>query len=92
MTRKCLFQSFQEIRTYQGADLPSKKNPPLEPLSGNVEAHTIPRAPSSTGLPPWPPISVDTHPGSIALIKILVPRSSAAITLVSAFSATLETL
>jgi len=29
--------------------LPSKKKPPVLPLSGNVAAHTIPFAPSSTG-------------------------------------------
>ncbi len=72
--------------------MPSKKNPPLGPLSGNVAAHTIPFAPSSTGRPPLPPRSVATQPGSIALTKIPVPRSSAARIRVSAFSAALETL
>src|SRR5215211_1343629 len=77
---------------YQGAGLPSKKNPPLGPLSGNVAAHTIPCTPSSTGRPPWPPISVDTHPGSTELTKIPVPLSSAAKMRENAFRAALETL
>ena len=32
--------------------------------------HTIPFAPSSTGRPPLPPISVATHPGSTELTKM----------------------
>ena len=59
--------------TYHGAGLPSKKKPPLGPLSGNVEAHTIPFAPSSIGRPPRPPISVAAHPGSTEFTKIPVP-------------------
>lgn len=30
---------------------------------GNKHAHTIPLAPSSTGRPPFPPMSVATQPG-----------------------------
>ena len=79
---------------YHGAGLPSKKNPPVGPLSGNVAAHTIPFAPSSTGRPPPPPISVATHPGSTELTKIPVAAesSSAARIRVNAFRAALETL
>ena len=58
--------------TYHGEGFPSKKEPPLGPLSGNVAAHTIPFAPSSTGRPPLPPISVATHPGSTEFTKFPV--------------------
>ena len=76
--------------------MPSKKNPPVGPLSGNVAAHTIPFAPSSTGRPPpppLPPISVATYPGSTELTKMPVSVvSSAARIRVNAFRAALETL
>src|SRR6188472_778650 len=78
---------------YHWACLPSKKNPPVGPLSGNVAAHTIPFAPSSTGRPPLPPISVATHPGSTELTKMPVPAgSSAARIRVNALRAALEML
>ena len=71
--------------------MPSKKNPPVGPLSGNVAAHTIPFAPSSTGRPrPLPPMFVDTHPGSTELTKVPVPESSAARIRVNAFRAALR--
>ena len=68
----------QDIISYHSICFPSKKKPPVGPSSGNVEAHTIPFTPSSTGPPPRPPISVATHPGSIEFTKIPVPKSSAA--------------
>ena len=52
----------------------------------------MPAAPSATGRPPAPPISVATQPGQTAFTRIPVPESSAARIRVSALSATFETL
>src|SRR5689334_17768175 len=71
---------------HHASGLPSRKNPPVGPSSGRVAAHTIPIAPSSTGRPPAPPISVATHPGQTEFTKMLLSRSSPASVLVSAFS------
>jgi Transposase, Mutator family len=51
---------------HHGIGRPSRKNPPVGPPSGKVAAQTIPAAPSSTGRPPRPPMSVATHPGHTA--------------------------
>src|ERR1041384_5389964 len=96
MNSNCMMIFLEKIflTNYHGDGFPSKKNPPVGPLSGNVAAHTIPFDPSSTGRPPppLPPISVDTHPGSTELTKIPVSRSSAARIRVNALRAVLETL
>src|SRR5439155_19295767 len=81
-----------EDGVYHGSGLPSRKTPPVGPPSGRVAAHTTPAAPSATGRPPLPPMSVATHPGQTALTKIPASRSSAASTRVKAFNAALETL
>src|ERR687885_2952892 len=80
------------LQHYHGTALPSQKNPPLGPLPGSVAAQTIPFAPSSTGRPPRPPISVATHPGSTEFTSIPVFTSSAASFLVSIFNAAFEML
>jgi hypothetical protein len=50
--------------------IPSKKNPPIASLSGNVEAMLFLDLPLlQDDLRGHPPISVATHPGSIVLIK-----------------------
>jgi len=48
-------------------------------------------APSRTGRPPGPPMSVAIHPGQTAFTRMPVPASSAASTRVSAFRAAFET-
>jgi hypothetical protein len=50
-----------------------KEKSSVGPSFGNVAAHTIPFAPSCTGRPPLPPISVATHPGLTELTKMPVP-------------------
>src|SRR5690242_19933952 len=77
---------------YHGRGWPSRKKPPVGPVSGRVAAQTMPAAPSATGRPPGPPMSVATQPGQIALTRIPSPRSSAASIRVSALRATLEAL
>src|SRR5215467_13467681 len=85
-------QIIDSQRAHHRSELESKKNPPVGPSKGSVAAQTIPLAPSSTGLPPDPPSSVATHPGSTELTKIPVPLSSAANFLVRAFKAAFDTL
>jgi len=48
-------------------------------------------APSPTGRPPEPPMSVATHPGQTELTRIPDPASSRASTRVSAFNAAFDT-
>ena len=69
----------------------ARKKPLVGPSSGSVAAHTMPAAPSATGRPPLPPMSVATQPGQTALTRMASRRSSAAKTRVSALSAALET-
>src|SRR5262249_61186111 len=52
---------------YHGSGLPSRKKPPVGPLSGSVAAHTTPAAPSATARPPPPPLAGATPPGPAAL-------------------------
>ena len=75
---------------YQSIGRPSRKKPPVGPSSGSVAAHTMPAAPSGTGRPPAPPMSVATQPGQIALTRIRSPRNSAARMRVSALSAAFD--
>ncbi len=76
---------------YHGTGRPSRKKPPVDPPSGSSTAHTTDAAPSRTGRPPGPPMSVATQPGHTELISIRSRRSSAASIRVSALSATLLT-
>src|SRR5580693_10722610 len=76
---------------YQGSGLPSRKKPPVGPESGRVAAQTTLAAPSATGRPPGPPMSVATQPGQTALTRIPAGRSPAASVRVSAFSPALDT-
>ena len=75
---------------HQGSGRPSRKKPPVGPLSGRVAAHTRPAAPAETGRPPAPPMSVATQPGQTAFTRKRSARSSAASIRVRAFSAALE--
>ena len=77
-------------RRHQSIGRPSRKKPPVGPSSGSVAAHTMPAAPSATGRPPAPPMSVATQPGQTALTRIRSPRSSAARMRVSALSAAFD--
>ena len=82
----------ETLPRHHGRGLPSRKNPPVGPLSGSVAAHTIPAAPSLTERgAPAPPISVATQPGHTAFTKIRVFRSSPASERVKAFSAAFVT-
>src|SRR5215470_18174089 len=80
------------LHFHQGMARPSRKKPPVGPPSGSVAAQTIPRAPSSTGRPPDPPMSVATHPGHTAFTRMPLPSSSSASMTVSPFSASFEIL
>src|SRR5580700_1136076 len=66
-SRKRLVASVEHLRIaagrYQGRGRPSRKKPPVGPESGSSAAHTTLAAPSATGRPPAPPMSVATHPG-----------------------------
>src|SRR5207247_6559362 len=53
----------QRLTRYHGSGRPSRKNPPVGPSFVNVAAHTTLAAPSATGRPPEPPMSVATQPG-----------------------------
>lgn len=55
---------------HHGSGLPSRNKPPLGPSLGRVAAHTIPAAPSATGRPPVPPMSVATQPGQTEFTRI----------------------
>src|SRR6185312_3534885 len=64
---------------YHCSGFPSRKKPPVGPLSGRVAAQTIPAAPSLMDRgAPAPPISVATQPGHTAFTRIRAPRSSPA--------------
>jgi len=76
---------------YQGSGWPSRKKPPVGPSSGRSTAHMTEAAPSMTGRPPLPPMSVAVHPGQTALTSTPSVRSSSASTRVSALSAALVT-
>ena len=69
---------------------PQTQKPPVGPPSGNVAAHTMPAAPSVTGRPPAPPMSVATQPGHTELTRMPSARSSSANTRVNAFNAAFE--
>src|SRR5512146_125908 len=77
---------------YHGNGLPSRKNPPVGPLSGSVAAQIMLAAPSATlrGAPA-PPISVATQPGQTEFTRMRALRSSAARVRVIAFSAAFVT-
>src|ERR1700677_2063 len=55
---------------HQGRGRPSRKKPPVGPLSGKGAAHATLAAPSSTGRPPGPPMSVAVQPGQTALTRM----------------------
>src|SRR5438445_687794 len=78
--------------SHQPRGRPSRKNPPVGPSSGSIAAHTTLAAPSATGRPPLPPMSVATQPGHTAFTSILWVRSSAASMRVSALRAAFERL
>src|SRR6185436_12895581 len=71
---------------------PSRKNPPVGPSSPSRTAQVTLAAPSATGRPPAPPMSVATHPGQTAFTSTRSDRSSAARIRVRALSAAFETL
>src|SRR5205807_4214056 len=72
--------------------LPSRKKPPVGPLSRSVAATIMLAAPSATlrGAP-GPPISVATQPGQTEFTRMCALRSSAARVRVIAFSAAFVT-
>src|SRR2546422_4150358 len=63
---------------HHGNGRPSRKNPAVGPSSASVAAHTTLAAPSATGRPPGPPMSVATQPGQTAFTRMPSFRSSAA--------------
>jgi hypothetical protein len=79
------------VSRHQGNGRPSRKKPPLGPEEGRSAAQTTLAAPSLTGRPPAPPMSVATQPGQTELTRMPSLRSSVASIRVSAFSAVLET-
>ena len=79
-------------RAHQGTTRPSRKKPPVGPSSGTSAAQTTDAAPSRTGRPPGPPISVRTQPGQTEFTRILVSGAASAASIrVSALSPALLT-